>query len=101
MEPFDVERAPYVLPAERWREIRKELGMTQTQLAQALGLGKRGQITISRAEHHTPGSARKPSAQLSRALELLQTNVRLFRALAATQLRLDVLRNELGPNVGD
>jgi len=51
-----------------FRDARRQLGLTQSQLATALGLGKDGARTVRKWEAETGSSARPPNPIACRAL---------------------------------
>ena len=56
--------------ANKFKQARLNLNLTQSELAQKLGLGKGGQVHISNIER----GIKKPSKILLKALELLIKN---------------------------
>lgn len=56
------------MSANKFKQIRLSLNLTQSELAEKLGLGKGGQVYISNVER----GRKKPSKILLKALELLK-----------------------------
>ena len=65
---------------EQFKKNRKDAGLSQRELAEAIGLGKNGDITLRRVEKGS--TTRPPSNLLIRALELYYENRSLKKTLA-------------------
>ena len=60
--------------SQEFKEARRSLGLTQSQLARVLGLGKNGSVTIRRWEmRETANSAKPPNPIACKVIEYIKS----------------------------
>ena len=84
----------FTMTPQRFKEIRKELGLTQVELAKKLGLATNGNVTIRRIETEKAN----PSGLICKALEffylLSKTNQHMLISVPSHNFKK--IRQELG-----